>query len=152
MTWEPGDITLSNGGLAFASLYTRAGYVFRGLGIYQMRRASPKGRRPPTYALIHLNTGHRICNITAPMRDAFEMAHDIAQLGDWTFDGLDGWKNMDPELPDKVHAYMAQHPKAMSRSGSGTSSKDAAMAILDARQAAMSNNPASVQQDKESKA
>lgn len=105
--WKPEHFQTASAGGA----YVRYGYVYRGLGLYRMFQGSPKGRRPPTWCLVHLGSGHAVVNIVGHVADAFPVAGEIAECGDWTFDSLDGWKNRDLELPVKVRAIIARHPK-----------------------------------------
>lgn len=96
-----------------------AGYEYRGLGLHMSMRPSPKGQRPPTWDLSHLNSGHRVLSIKGNVADAFPIATEIAECGDWTFDGLDGWRNVEPELPEKVVAIAARYAKRCTLRGAG---------------------------------
>lgn len=109
-----------------------AGYVYRGLGLQLLIKASPKGRRPPTWGLTHLGSGHTVCMITGHVATAFPIAFEIAQCGDWDFDGLNGWINRDPELPKKVRSILDKHLKVI-KIGAGGSSDAAARAVAMAR-------------------
>lgn len=91
-----------------------SGRTYRGLGLHQAGRGSPKGKRPPWWALTHLATGHRVCRIDAHEDEALKIATLIAECGDWTFEGLDGWKNSDPELKEKAAAMMQTFPGRIS--------------------------------------
>lgn len=119
----------------FEGPHKEAGYVYRGLGLRMVMRGSPKGRRPPLWALTHLGTGHRICTIRGLAAAAFPIATEIAECGEWGFDGLKGYINMDPELVIKCKAVIDHYPKIVNYGGGG-SSDDAARAVLYAREAA----------------
>lgn len=106
MSWEPEVYKIAS----FAGPHPVAGYVYRGLGLHIRVSASPKGRKPPTWTLTHLNTGHSICNLTGKVADVFPVAAEVAECGDWTFEGLHGWKNMDPELGFRTKAIAEKHP------------------------------------------
>lgn len=109
------------------------GYTYRGLGIHMILDGSPKGRRPPTWGLKHLGSGHGVCWIKGKVSVAFVIAGEIADCGDWqAFDGLTGWANTDPELPAKLKAIMNRYPKATGRGG-GNHDDEAARAIAIAR-------------------
>jgi hypothetical protein len=98
MTWKPENFLKAY----FSGPEPVAGYTYRGLGLHITIRESPKGRRPPTWSLTHLGTGLRIATIKGRVADAFPPAAAIAECGDWEFDGIDGWKNRDPDLPQKL--------------------------------------------------
>jgi hypothetical protein len=70
--------------------------------------------------------------VKGKVAEAFVIASEIADAGDWEFDGLYGWRNRDPELPEKVFAIMAKYPKALYRPD-GASSDESAQAIAVAR-------------------
>lgn len=109
------------------------GFIRSGLAMSMRIKASPKGRRPPTWSLTHLGSGHRVALIDAHPVEAFEVANAILALTDWTFDGLSGWRNQDPDLMDKLKALRSQYPKALSRTGGTPSDPDIARAIAMAR-------------------
>lgn len=85
-------------------------YVYKGLALRIEINGSPKGRRKPTWSLMHIGSGHNVCLITGTAADVFPVAAEIADECDWSFGGLSGWKNQDPELPKKVIAWMKRHP------------------------------------------
>ena len=115
MTWPAGSflIALSSGPELVE------GYTYRGLGLHMESKGSPKGRRPTTWTLTHLRSGHAVMQIEGDVRAAFLVATEVAESGDWDFDGLDGWKNRDPELPEKLKEIMSRHANtSRSRLGS----------------------------------
>lgn len=117
MAWMPGNFQRALGGYGATDA---AGYVYRGLGMVIVVRASPKGHRPPTWALVHLNSGHKVASIKGFVADAFPIASEIAECADWDFNGLDGWRNQTPELPQLVRAIIERNSKrAEFRSGGG---------------------------------
>ncbi len=85
------------------------GYTYNGLGLRMHMRGSPKGRRPPMWNLTHLNSGHKIVSLHLHDTLAFKVATQIANLGDWSFNTLGGWRNRDPELRNKVAALLATY-------------------------------------------
>lgn len=129
MTWAPSTFLIAHA----AGPFDVTGYVYRGLGLHMAVKASPKGRRPPKWALTHLGSGHRLVFITGAVADAFPVATEIAECGDWSFDGLYGWKNMDPELPAKFRAIVAKHPNATEREGARNANEEAARKVVEAR-------------------
>jgi|SRR5580658_10612236 hypothetical protein len=114
-----------------------AGFTYRGLGLRQTFRGSPKGRRPPMWSLYHLGTGHGLCHFSLPEDRAFAFATRLAECGDWDFDGLDGWMNRDPELKDRfvsiLDGFRTENPKVWLVRGGGCQSPEAAQAIAMAR-------------------
>jgi hypothetical protein len=113
------------------------GWIYRGLGLRMVFRASPKGRRPPFWSLVHLGTGHGLCHFNLHETPAIEFATTMAECGDWEFDGLEGWRNVDPHLRDKflaiMDAYRDAYPKVRLSTGHGDPSPEAARAIAEAR-------------------
>lgn len=116
------------------SIDFRAGYTYRGLGLHMVAKASPKGRRPPRWKLTHLGSGHGVAHIDGKVADAFPIATEVAECGDWDFDGMDGWRNRDPDLPTKVRDVLAKYPKrAKFTTGRIGGSDEAARLVLNAR-------------------
>jgi hypothetical protein len=107
--------------------------VYRGLGLKMVFRASPKGRRPPMWTVYHLGTGHVVCNFNLHEGPALVLATEIAECGNWDFDGLQGWRNVDPDLPDKFRAIRAAHSEAKFLNSSGHQSEEVARAIAETR-------------------
>lgn len=100
-----------------------AGYTYRGLGLHFVSKASPKGRRPVRWALIHLGTGHCMAYLDGDVITAFPVATEIAEAGDWDFLSLQGWKDKFPDGREKLEEVCARHPKiaTMTLSGKGGS-------------------------------
>lgn len=74
-----------------------------GLGMH----VSPRGMG---WNLTHLNTGLRICSLqTGDLVLAASVATAIGYMADWGFLGVDGWKNMDPDLPRRLRALLKTH-------------------------------------------
>lgn len=44
--------------------------------------------------------------MTWQAKGPYEIATIIAEIGDWEWDGLDGYKNKDPQLPEKLKIVM----------------------------------------------
>ncbi len=87
------------------------GRIHAGLAMSFSFAGSPKGLRPPMWTLTHLGSGHVVCNIEAHETEAFSIATEIAECGDWGFDGLKGYLNLDPDLPEKALVVIRRHPK-----------------------------------------
>lgn len=124
--WQPANFLI-------ASHYgptERAGYTYRSLGLHMMWKASPKGRRPPCWALTHLGSGHAIVFIVGHVATAFPIATEIAECSDWDFDGLDGWRNRDPEIIEKLRAVLAKYPAKSLRYGRGNANEECASQSL----------------------
>lgn len=127
--WKPGYYLIAYGDFT-TEIYGRTN---AGLGITMSVRPSPAGVRPAEWSLTHLGSGHRVCIIAAAEVEAFAIADDIAGAGDWSFDGLFGWQNRDPELMDRLGAILVRHGKCLSRAGSGQANENAARLIVEAR-------------------
>ena len=130
MTWKPATFMRA---LFVYGPIKCVGYTYRGLGLWLAMPASPKGRRPPTWFLIHLNSGHRVARIDGFVSDAFPIASEIAECADWDFNGLDGWRNQDPELPKKMSQIINRNAKRAKMRASGGSDADLASEISRAR-------------------
>ena len=89
------------------------GYELEGLGLALLSRVTARYRRrdgtrrvDETWSVYHLNTGHMVRSFRqANARDAFTWATSLVALTDWTFEGLDGWRNRDPQVPDKLEEW-----------------------------------------------
>lgn len=89
------------------------GTVARGIGMHVVRaerlmHLMDRGPRALT-AIVHLGSGHAICLVDASYAKTAEIATQIIDAGDWEFDGLKGWENMDPTLSLKVQAICNRH-------------------------------------------
>lgn len=60
--------------------------------------------------IVHLNSGHGIINMTGESLQVLPVASEIAEAADWTFEGLDGWRNRNPDLPAKLNEIARRHP------------------------------------------
>lgn len=105
MAWEPSSFLVARS----YGPEELSGYQYRGLGLFQCRKPSPKGRRPAEWSLTHLGSGLRICIVRGDVKAAFPIAKEIADLGDWDFDGGDGWKNRFPNAPELMQAIAKKH-------------------------------------------
>jgi hypothetical protein len=75
------------------------GYLYRGLGVRMIHpRASLQGYPTARWCLTHVNTAHSVAFINAEADRAMEIATAVAEAGDWSFSGLKGYENMDPNL------------------------------------------------------
>lgn len=70
--------------------------------------------------------------IEAHETEAFRIADQIVGLTDWTFDGLDGWKNTDPDLMQKLGALLELLGRKI-RCGGGMQDSEGARAIAYAK-------------------
>jgi hypothetical protein len=55
-----------------------------------------------TFMILHLGSGHKFCFCRGFLETAQSICDDLLAVGDWTFNGLDGWQNQDPELLNKA--------------------------------------------------
>lgn len=104
MLWKPDRFKIATRTKGVGDV---AGYTYKGLGMRCHMRGSPKGRRPPWWNLTHLNSGHKVVSLHLHDAHAFDVATQIADLSDWDFETLDGWKNRDPALRDKVASLLS---------------------------------------------
>lgn len=126
--WNPGTFLIATG----FGPDTTDGFVYRGLGMWKIMKASPKGRRPPRWHLTHLGSGHAVCVIAAHMVKAFGIATEIAECGDWGWDGLAGYLNRDPDILRRCVDIIERHKNHVLRLGC-TASKETAREIAIAR-------------------
>jgi hypothetical protein len=124
MTWKPANFLVAR---AYGPQEV-PGYAYRGLGLHLSRRASPKGRNPTEWTLIHLGSGHRICYIRGGVATSFPVATEIAECGDWTFSGLTGYLNVDPEIKTRVVPILMKH-KCVDAEQKGSSDEGVARQI-----------------------
>lgn len=92
--WTPSTFAIVGPG---GAIEEKTGYVTSGLGMWRAMI-----ERHVFWSLVHLGSGHRVILITAPEPEAFTIADRFVALSDWDFDGLDGWRNRDPLLGDKL--------------------------------------------------
>lgn len=128
--WVPSEFLSAR----FGYVDTEYGWVCGGLAITPLWKGSPKGRRPPAWTMTHCGSGHRVCIIEAHDGFAFKIADRVLALTDWTFDGLEGWKNTDPELMDKFATLAASLGKSV-HCGGACGSHELACEIAIARAA-----------------
>lgn len=93
--WLPDtfEVVTEGGGKEWAD-----GNSYRGLGVSVTDDIA--------WRITHLNSGHVVRLV--PDLDAvqvFLIATDLAEAADWTFSGLDGWQNVQPDLPDIMAAW-----------------------------------------------
>lgn len=58
------------------------------------------------WQITHLNSGHSVRQVIG-LDDLrlFLVATDLAERADWSFSGLEGWQNVQPDLPDIMAAW-----------------------------------------------
>ena len=122
--WQPDTFLIAT----WRGVAKQIGRTYAGLGMAQLLHMFP----PTGWILTHLGTGHEVCQITAHEPQAFALADQIAALGDWDFDGLEGWRNRDPDLMQRLHAFLKLHPEA-TRSGLNNHYEEFAREIAMAR-------------------
>lgn len=84
----------------------REGWTFKGVGLYLNGTAGMPG---VCYELVHLNTGHAICNagMVTTLEKAFRVGQAIAEIAPWEDFGLN-FANVEPELQQKVGRIMRE--------------------------------------------
>lgn len=128
MTWSASSYHIATPGGTRVVL----GVVHNGLGLHQVAPPSPKGRNPGFWMLTHLNSGHRIAAMIGAAAEVKSVATAVAELTDWDFAGVDGYRNMDPDLPKRFAELTKLHPRVFKLGGSGQARNQAA-AIYTAR-------------------
>lgn len=122
--WTPAAFDVAGG---FGSIDRVRGWEYRGIGLYllnQMRaryvRKDGSRKLYQTWSAAHLNTGHAVRMFRdVPFATMLAAATDLAEMADWTFDGLEGWRNVDPELPGKMQEWHARHALGALAAGGG---------------------------------
>lgn len=134
MPWKPEtfDVALASGPRA------KAGYTYRGLGLWMRDTGSPKGRKPPVWSLTHLGSGHCVVELTGKVAVAFPVATEIAEAGDWEFISLVGYKDRFPDVADRLMEIISRHSKVTKRIGQSPLSLERGLAIA---QQIASNRP-----------
>lgn len=113
---------------------TQWGFLYRGLGVHKVFKASPKGKRPAWWSIIHVGSGHHVAILQGDIVEVFGVATELAECGEWDFDGLSGWRNVDPELMIKVRHILDHLPKSVKNIGTrGEASEERAREIAEAR-------------------
>lgn len=77
----------------------------RGIGVHRVGEEK--------WLLIHVRSGHAIVRLDLPEIEAIAVATEIAELGDWTFESLQGWQNHQPLLPGKMQALVELYAPAI---------------------------------------
>lgn len=127
---------------------TCIGFTYNGLGIDLRSPGSPKGRRKSIWVITHLGSGHRIGRLVGSNATVFEIATELAEAGDWSFEGLTGYQNQFPDAPQRWSELCAKYPDSISTGPLVGNSEDAARAVAMAR-AVLSPRPAVGAQTKE---
>lgn len=92
-----------------------SGWSYRGLGVDL--------RKPGEWFVTHLGSGHRVCGITGTKFMALQIASEIAECGDWDFDGLAGHLNRDPEIATNAAVACLKYPDIVTFKSGGRSGK-----------------------------
>lgn len=70
------------------------GFIYKSIGLHDCYNAK-------LWSVTHLNTGHKICDLVCDKHEAFELAKQVAELGDWDFMTFGGYKNVDGDIKNK---------------------------------------------------
>ncbi len=73
------------------------GWEYKGLGLFKV------GRK---YSLTHLGTGMRAALLPAPIAEAKRIGAIIAECADWDWSGPDGYKNVEPDIREKLRVCL----------------------------------------------
>lgn len=114
-----------------------SGYEYRGLGLHMEEPARPaRGKRKatgPVWHLSHLETGHLVHRLRGDAATVFPVATEIACCTDWTFSSIYGWKDRDPELPNKVREFAKKHACVIAKRTGVPANEEIAREISHAR-------------------
>lgn len=103
-----------------------------GLGVFLEAAADPPGAGDDwlddIWCICHLNTGHAVARVEGQRIAAFQIGEELAGIGDWTFTGIEGWKNLQPDLPQKV----AETVRAYTKRGAFMTNRDSSQALATA--------------------
>lgn len=102
------------------------GFTYSGLGLHKIGRYR--------WSVTHLESGHRVVEVLGSEKDAKKAAVTVADLTDWTFRSLDGWRNTDPDLPEKIAKLTFFDPCIVRAGGSSSHGADLARQIAEARE------------------
>jgi len=108
------------------------GFVYRGLGVHQTYPGSKNGRRKPRWIVPHLGSGHRLCSLIGDAERLTPIVTDLAEAGDWSFEGLDGWRNMFPEARECLLEFASRHRQFVRLRG-GQNSENVARLVAEHR-------------------
>jgi hypothetical protein len=64
------------------------------------------------------------------MARAFELATILAEKGDWTFDGLDGWVNQFPDVQEIISEFIKNNTEVQNVISGMGRNHDAAKAVV----------------------
>lgn len=110
--WKQGRFRVSGSG----AILTRDGWTYNGLGITQVGSIFA-----PRWHIIHLNSGHAIARIDKGSLASMQaLAAEIADAGDWSFDGLTGFQNQFPDAAERVHEIVMKHRPDLRRRPTAT--------------------------------
>ena len=131
--WQPAEFDVAGG---LGTIDRVRGWEYRGLGLFLISQLKARYRRKDgtrklyqTWSATHLNTGHAVCTFRdLPFQTMLAAATDLAEMADWSFDGLEGWRNVEPEMGDKLAAWHSRHALG-AQPGGGHRCQDSAVKI-----------------------
>lgn len=123
-TWQPAKFLIAMPG----GPQERKGYIYRGLGLH-----GHSTKRSGSWTLTHLGSGHAVCFLAGNVSTAFPVATEIAEAGDWSFDGLSGWLNQFPDARERLAEIRDRHATVFLRIGGGGGDDGIARAITMSR-------------------
>lgn len=106
------------------------GHTYAGLGLHLKLSMLKRSPQPPLWVLSHIGSGHRVLFIKAPQEKAIEIATEVAEMSDWAFYGLHGWKNMAPGIKEKILNIETIHKEAYRMNGPAPASEEQARDIM----------------------
>lgn len=90
--------------------YKVRGFTYRGLGLHLRLNGSAKRRRPSHWRLSHLGSGHALVSLWGEFDVVTAAASEIAELGDWDFISLEGWRDRFPDAKERMDEVLDRNP------------------------------------------
>lgn len=97
--WKPGSYFMAHrSGPKWIAGYTS--------GDLRLHRTYPNStvKGKDHWSVSHGNTGLKIAQLHGKLKDVMKTADDIQRCADWSFVDVDGWRNVTPDLPQRVLA------------------------------------------------
>jgi hypothetical protein len=87
------------------------GYLYRGLGMRRLYERDPlQGHLSSKWSLTHVGSGHSVAFLHLEEDGAVWLGAMVAELGNWNFGALDGFLDIDPDLPERLVALAQKYP------------------------------------------
>jgi hypothetical protein len=101
------------------------GWTRAGIGIECLMAPMAIAPKVGLWLLYHLGSGHLLAVTRHDATHVAGVGNELLTLGDWEFDGLYGFQNSSPDLPERYKAFLRRHPDCAPDTGQGHSDKGA---------------------------